>query len=64
MAASKGSITETDVKHGAAPFEPEEAFFELNALGLGGGEDEVGEMTGFERDHFTASSRARAWSSP
>lgn len=47
VAPSEGSITESQVKHGAATFEAKEAFFELNASGLGGGEDEVGEVLRF-----------------
>jgi len=47
VAASKGSTTESHVKHGASTFEAEEALFEPDASGLGGGEDEACEVEGF-----------------
>lgn len=50
VAPSEGSITESQVKHGAATFEPEEPLFELDTSGLGGGEDEASEVTGFGWD--------------
>lgn len=51
VAPSNGTTTEAKTEDRQPAFEPEEAFFELNASGLGFGEDEVAKVEGFGRDH-------------
>lgn len=51
VAPSQGSITEAKTKDRKTTFEAEKPLFELNASGLGRGEDEAGEVEGFGWDH-------------
>jgi hypothetical protein len=58
VAAPERSVTEAQVKYGTTAFEAQEAFVEVDTSGTGGGEDEVAEVEGLGRDHFTSLSPA------